>query len=250
MSTDDSQGQGEDQKNQGEDQGQDKNNDNDKKESTIELSKKDLSDKIIEGRNEGIEKGKKEAVSVLNETLGAEYSSLDELTEELSEAKLGDSEESEVVQELQDKLKAKDDKIQNLSQKVQDIRTERQLKESVNDQLDGNELSLPFDELRTLVESKYGYSEKDGTLYATKDGDRFLNDSGEYMTYAEAFKDYAKSRGLIKGGSSGGTGGSTNPNAGDKQDNPWVTGNATEQARIVREDRKKAERLKKQAGRK
>lgn len=248
MSDDKSQGQGEDQKNQGDGDQEDKQENQD----VIEMSKKDLSEKIIEGRNEGIEKGKKDALGVINESLGTDFGSLDQASESLAEKNLGsneDGEESEVVKELQNKLKEKDEKIQNLSSKMQDIRTERELKDSVSEQLGDTELTLPFDEVRTLVDSKYGYQEKDGTLYATKDGDRFLNDSGEYMTYAEAFSEYAKSRGLIDGGSSGGTGGGTNPSSSKGgSDNPFVTGNATEQAKLFRENPDKARRLKKQAG--
>jgi len=243
MSDEKSQGQGEDQKNQG-DGGQDDNNDKE----VIEMSKKDLSNKIIEGRNEGIEKGRKEAVGVLNETLGTEYDSLDTAKEDLSEKKVGNVEESEVVQELQDKYKKAQENIEAYENKIQDMRVEDQLKSSVSEALGDNDLSLPFDEARTLVDSKYGYVEKDGTLYATKDGDRFLNDSGDYMTYAEAFNNYVQSRGLIDGGSSGGTGGGSKPKSEGGSDNPFVSGNATEQARLWTENPQKAKRLKRKAG--
>jgi len=244
MSDGDSQGQGEDQKNQGEDQGQGEEVEK------IEMSKKKLSEKIIGGRNEGIEKGKKEALEAVNSTLGTDFESLDQVSETLSDKSLGDVDQDEVVTELQDKLKAKDEKIENISNKMQDIRTKRKIKKDVSEQLDGNDLTLDFGEVRTLVDSKYGYTEKDGEIYATKDGDRFLNDSGEYMTYAQAFKEYTQSRGLIEGGSSGGTGGGTNPKGGSDSKNPWVTGNATEQARMWNENPQKARRMKKQAGRK
>lgn len=247
MSDDKSQGQGEDQKNQGDD-GQDEQ---EEQQDVIEMSKEKLSDKIIEGRNEGIEKGKKDALGTINESLGTEFSSLDEATETLTSKSMdeSDSEENEVVQELQDKLKEKDQKIENLSSKMQDIRTQDKLEKSVSDELGDVDLKLPFDEARTLVDSKFGYTEKDGTLYATKDGDRFLNDSGGYKTYAQAFKEYVKSRGLIDGGSSGGTGGGTAPSSkGGGSNNPFVTGNVTEQARLYNEDKAKYRRLKKEAG--
>lgn len=215
----------------------------------ITLTKEELSDKIIDGRNEGIEKGKKDVISTINDTLGTDFNSTDEVKENLSDAHIGDITESDVVQDLQGKLKEKDEKIQSYESKIQDMRVKDKLMSDVKSKLDDKDLALPVEDVKTLHDQEHGYTEKDGELYVTKDGERVLNDSGQYMTYAESIMNYAKNKNLIEGSASGGSGGGTNPSGGDSKDseNPWVTGNLTKQAQIMANDKDKAERLKKRA---
>lgn len=256
-------GQGEDQKNQGEykskinfynaDEGDsgDSGGDSDdggSDENVIKLTKEELSDKITDGRDEGIEKGRRDTLETINDTLGTEFGSVEEAQETLSEAHIGDITESDVVQDLQGKLKNKDEKIQSYEQKLQDMRVKDQVFSDFKSELGDKELALPLEDVKTLHDKKFGYTEKNGELYVTKGGERMLNDNGQYKTYAESLMDFSQQKNLIKGSASGGSGGGTNPSGGGSgSENPWETGNLTEQAKIMANDPKKAERLKKRA---
>lgn len=244
MSDDSSQGHGDDQKSQGDKDGDKKTDDN-----QITLTKEKLSDKIVNGRNEGIEKGVNDTLSVINETLDTDFSDLDTMKESLSEAHIGDIEESEVVQQLQNKLSEKDSKIENLSKKIQDNRISDSVESQLNDALGDKDLLVDFEDLKALHNrnTDIGYVEKDGEVYATKDGNRFLNDEGDYTKYSESVYNYAKSKNLIQGNAKGGSGGGTVENPGSSG-NPFETGNVTEQAKLFKSNPEKAKRLKKAAG--
>lgn len=239
MSDENTGGQGEDQKNQG-GEGEDEN--------VIKLSKEELSNKIIGGRDEGIQKGTKDAIGAINETLGTEFEDLESLKDGLSEAHIGDITESEVVQTLQGKLAEKDEKIENLSKKMQDIRIKDSVQGSLSEFLGDKELLVDFDDLKMLHDSNLGadYAEKDGEVFIVEDGSRVLNDDGDYMTYSESLYNFAKGKNWIKGNKKGGAGGGTSAKRGGS-DNPFETGNITEQAKMWQRNPEKARRLQESA---
>lgn len=213
----------------------------------LSLTKEQLSKKIIDARNEGITKGSKDTLSTVNEVLGTEFESLDEAKEGLTEAHIGSIEESDVVKDLQNKLQEKDSQIESINRKMQDTRVSNSLRKQVSEKLGDKKLAIDFDDAKLLFESAYGYVEKDGKAYATQNGERFLDDNGEYATLDSAFLSFAKSKGLIQGNASGGTGGTTST-GGSKSGNPFDKSSdafsLTEQSKLFRTNPKKAKRLK------
>lgn len=216
----------------------------------ITLTKKELSNKITNGRDEGIEKGRRDALNTINDALGTDFGDLETAKESLAEeAHVGDIEESDVVQDLQGKLKERDQIIQAKDQKIQDLRVKDTLMSDVKEQLGDKDLKLGVDDIKTLHDKERGYTEKDGELYATKNGERLLNDSGEFMKYSESIMKFAENKNLIEGSASGGSGGSTTPSGSGSgsNENPFETGNLTEQARLKSENPEKYKRLKARA---
>lgn len=213
------------------------------------ITKDDLTNKYRAGRDEGIDKGVRDTLKTVNSVLGTEFDSIDTLKQGLGEVHVGDVEETEVVTELKEKLAAKDEKISNLSSKIQDFRVSSTMEKEISSSLGDKELIIPKEDAKVLFNANYGYVESGGKLLATKGGEKFLNDNGDFATVGEAFSKFATERGLIKKSAQGGAGGGSQERSTDSN-NPFVTGNKTAQAKLFREDKAKFDRLKEQAKRK
>lgn len=212
------------------------------------ITKDDLTNKYRDGRKEGIQKGSRDAINKINEILNTDFDSLEAIEEKLPTVIKSSAEESEVVQQLQDKLKEKSKAVENLSKKIQDFRVQGTRSKQINEAIGDRKLKLSQDDALTLFEANYGYTEEDGQLFATKGGEKFVNDSGDFVTVGEAFSQFASKRSLFEATAEGGTGGGTAGKGGADSNNPFVTGNKTEQARLFRENPEKYKILKAKAG--
>lgn len=217
--------------------------------SSNEITVNDLTDKFRDGRSEGVEKGVKDTLNQINTTLDTDFNSLDDLKSGLTETIKGSVEESEVVQQLQEKLKSKDQKIQNLGGKIQDFRVSGTRDKQIQEALGDKSLKIDKGDALTLFKNQYGYEEKDGELFAVNaEGERFLTDDGNFATVGDAFYRFAKDKNLLAGNATGGTGGRTGAsNRSGSTENPFLTGNKTEQAKLYRKDKELFQRMKQEA---
>lgn len=234
------QGEGDSQKTNGNGNEGEKGND-------AKFTKDDLTSKFRAGRDEGINKGKRDALDTVNKVLDAEFESLDDLKSSLPEIVNSGAETEEVVTKLQGKLQEKEQTIQNLQGKVQDFRVSGQKQKQINEAIGDRKLKIDPEDAQMLFENNFGYVEEDGKLLATQDGNKVLNDEGNFATVGEQFAKFAETKGLFSGNAKGGAGGGTKPKNKAGSKNPFETGNLTEQARLYNEDKETYKRLKAEA---
>jgi hypothetical protein len=211
------------------------------------FTKDDLTSKFRAGRDEGIQKGVKDALGTLNDVLNAEFESLDDVKSTLPEMFNSGAEQEEVVNQLQNKLKEKDQTIQNLQGKVQDFRVSNKRQQQIKQNIGDRSLKVDLEDAEVLFNTKYGYVEEGGELYATENGNKIMNDEGNFATVGEQFAKFAETKGLFSGNAKGGAGGGTQAKSKAGKNNPFQTGNLTEQARLYRDDREAYDRLKAEA---